>query len=312
MTPTAKGKWQNGCVSLTGPTAFSAPPATGSRTRSFSPRTICGGSRGTAYASRATSPTAEGPHGCGDRREDPERGGKNPAGPATSRGKARDWGRVFPLGDIRQMSWHPGRFRTGSQGSAPMEGRPARVWSLARRATMFMEAGACRWGEASGNSCDEPWKKAPTIPEMRGSALNATRERRGSTDLRIASPATPPTRTRRAKRRAGSAIPSQEGRCSIATGRRGGSAVPATKSTETVRKSRESKSHAMGVILPPGRSGRLPTLCRGGTPAWPVILSTGSSPRPTSVPGSERRYSRPISLACGATEKGEKDRCLEG
>ncbi len=199
---------QSGCARRTGPSVFSAPLATGPRTRSPSHRTICGGSPGTAYASRATFPMGESPRGCGDRRGEQRRGGKHLAVHATSPVKGRVSGRVFPTVDIRRTSWRPDRCRTGSQGSDPMEKRPERGWSPARHATMSTEAASCRWGGVSGNSFGGPKWKGPETSGMRRSARNATLERGRSTDRRIASPATPPIRTKRAKCRAGSAIPS--------------------------------------------------------------------------------------------------------
>ena len=193
-----------------------------------------------------------------------------------------------------------------------MEKRPARGWSPARRATMSTEAASCRWVGGSGNSFDGPRWKVPKTSGMRRSVRNATLARGENTNRRIASPATPLTRTRRVNRCAGSVIPSMGGRCSIATGKRRGGAAPATRYTETARTGNERKNHATDVTPPQGRSGRLHTLPWVRTHAGRAILSTGIPPRKTSARSSGRRSSGPISHACGAIGMGEKGRCLGG
>ena len=113
-----------------------------------------------------------------------------------------------------------------------MEKRRATEWFHVRHATMFMEAGSCRWAEVSVNSCDDARKEDPATSVIRVSAPNATRERMVSTERRVASHATLHTRTRRAKICAVNAIPSEKERCSIATVSRREGAVPATKCME--------------------------------------------------------------------------------
>ncbi len=170
-TPTGTAPCRNACGNSTGRTASSAPPATGPRTRSSSPPTICGASRGMASANLATNPMRGNLRGCGDWRGGQAKRGRNRAGPATSREKGRDWECRSPGGGTRRTSLLPAPFRTGFRGSDPKVVSPKRGSSPAPHATSCTAAESCRWARESENSCELrmlPGATPSAIGDLRG------------------------------------------------------------------------------------------------------------------------------------------------